>query len=117
PLNRVTHNAGAREKHLLSALLPVIARGRRILALAAEPCIELALRLGDNDKTHMCVLHAAVFSALAAIYTRPSRAKPGGGRVTGNQILFTVEVRRPEAVNHVGGAQLKLHSFIDGHVN
>src|SRR3954449_10830702 len=94
----------------------VVRLGRR-LRLAREPLLKFVHWFGNHEESHVRVLRPAKLGALSAkgpflIYLEPDRRL-----VARNKITLALQVRRPEAVDHVArtGEQ---HDWLAGrHMN
>ena len=88
-------------------------RLRRRSAETLEPTLEVGLRLRDDVERHVGVLKAAELSALPPEDAGLVGLKPDRGDVSGNQIAFPLEVRRPKAMNDVARRDFQDDGTID----
>ena len=102
---------------LLSALLLLILRRPCRLALLAFPIGEAFLGLGDDKERHMRMLSAAELGALPTKRPRSVGREIEHVHLPGDEVLFTVQVRNPKAVDHIIGAQNDPHRLADGNVD
>ena len=99
--NGVAQYAGMGEEDLL-AMHGLSVRGSDgALRLSAHPVVEVLLRFGNHVERHVRMLHAAVLRALTAPAARLIDLHQDVGVVAGHEITLALDVRRPEAVDHV----------------
>src|SRR5436305_6803032 len=107
--NGVTHRARPAQKNTLTGLCQRVGRLRCRPPLLVEPVLEIDTRLGHDVERHLRVLIAAELGALTPVNAGRVRSEPGNGLMSWNEILFSREIRRPEAVNDVCRSHLQQH--------
>src|SRR4051812_38672053 len=113
----VTHGTRAAQEDALTGLCQRISWCGGGGALRFQPVLELNAGLRYDEERHLCVLVTAELGALSTIDASRIGPEPGACFVTRNQILLSIEVRRPKAVNHVVGRHLDEDRASDGNVN
>ena len=105
-----------RGKDLLTTFRERIGRVSCRFELLLQPRLEFVWRLGNDEKCHVGVLVSAEFGALPTKAPFLVSLDPHGCGVSGQEIAFAVNVRRPEAVNHVTRGAIDDHRDADGNV-
>src|SRR5689334_1579211 len=108
-LDGVTHHTSRTEENIATTALGIRYRLRCGFLLCLQPAAECVRGFGDKDDSHVGMLLAAILRTLPPEFTSSPRCKPCCGGMPRNEILFPVNVRYPEAVNHVTGLQLQLY--------
>src|SRR5947209_6924929 len=90
-----------------------IAGRRRCAHLMRQPRLKLGGRFGHNKKSHVRMLMSAELGALASEGSFLISLDPERIFITRNQIAFSVQVGRPEAVNHILRRSLNHHRLAD----
>ncbi len=112
--DRVAHGAALGVENRFAFLPLFIGRRRRRCGLRLAPGIEVAARLGDDEQTHMRVLQAAELRALPAIDSGFLCQELDFIVLARDEIHFSEQVRRPEAMDHVIRGELDGHRFAGG---
>ena len=99
-----------------AALRPRPADRAPAAACASSQRSKSRLGFGDDVERHVRVLQPAELRALAAEDARTIGLHPDRRGVAGNQIALAVEVRHPEAVDHVARRDLQHDRAVDRNV-
>src|SRR3954454_1303550 len=97
----VAHYASSSGEDLLAPLGECIGWLGCRLHLLLQPRLKFFRRFGDDEEGHVRVLMSAELGALSAKAAFLVCLDPDCGVVTRQEIALAVNVRRPEAVDHV----------------
>jgi hypothetical protein len=113
----VASGAAVTHEHLVAPLENLrVGVGTRLLLLR-HPSGKFLRRLGNDMERHPRVLHAAEFGTLAPVNPLAVRLEPEVGRQVRKHVHLAVQLRDPEAVNHVPRRQLEPHRLAHRNVN
>src|SRR5262249_7796124 len=101
----VTVDAGRGEENIAAG--PRLWIVRRRLPLARCPLFEILRWMHDHPEQHVCVLHTAIFGAVANISSRLQGFDPHPILPIGNHIGFACKLRHPEAMRDIRRLELE----------